>query len=48
VESLLPTSHETWTYWVAVNDPDIDYWLGFQGFFKTPEEVAIFAKGLSG
>ena len=48
VESLLPESHEEWTFWAAVNDPDIDSWLGFQGFFKTPEEVAIFAKGLSG
>ena len=48
VETLLPESHEEWTYWAAVNDPEIDYWLGFQGFFKTPEEVATFAKGLSG
>ena len=48
VKSLLPASHEEWTYWAAVNDPEIDYWLGFQGFFKTPEEVATFAKGLSG
>ena len=48
VESLLPASHETWTYWAAVNDPDIDYWIGFQGFFKTFEEVANFAEGISG
>ena len=47
VESLLPKSREKWTYWGAVNDPDIDYWIGYQGFFKTPEEVATFAKGLS-
>jgi hypothetical protein len=48
VESLLPESREKWTYWAAVNDPDIDDWIGYQGFFKTPEEVAVFAKGLSG
>ena len=47
VEALLPKSREKWTYWGAVNDPDIDYWIGYQGFFKTPEEVATFAKGLS-
>ena len=33
--------------WAAVNDPDIDYWIGYQGFFETLEEVATFAKGLS-
>jgi len=48
VEALLPASHEEWTYWAAVNDPDKDYWVGFQGFFKTPEEVETFAKSLSG
>jgi hypothetical protein len=48
VKSLLPAFHEEWTYWAAVNDPEIDDWRGFQGFFKTPEEVAIFTKGLSG
>ena len=48
VESLLPASHEKWTFWAAVNDPEIDYWVGFQGFFKTPEEVTTFATGLSG
>ena len=48
VESLLPESHEEWTYWGAVNSTEIDYWNGFQGFFKTPEEVAVFANGLSG
>jgi|TARA_Y100000310_G_C20582662_1_gene763791 hypothetical protein len=47
VEDLLPASHEAWTYWAAVNAPDIDYWIGFQGFFKTPEEVTTFVKGLS-
>ena len=48
VESLLPASHETWACWAAVNDPDIDYWIGFQGFFKTFEEEANFAEGISG
>ena len=47
VESLLPESRDKWTYWAAVNDPEVDYWIGYQGFFKTPEEVATFAKGLS-
>jgi hypothetical protein len=47
VESLLPESREKWTYWAAVNDPEIDYWIGYQGFFKTLEEVTTFAKGLS-
>lgn len=47
VESLLPESREKWTYWAAVNDPEIDYWIGYQGFFKTPQEVTTFAKGLS-
>jgi hypothetical protein len=47
VGSLLPESREKWTYWAAVNDPDIDNWIGYQGFFKTPEEVTTFAKGLS-
>ena len=47
VEALLPESREKWTYWAAVNDPDIDYWIGYQGFFKTLEEVTTFAKGLS-
>jgi len=48
VESLLPGSSEEWTYWAAVNEPDIDNWIGLQGFFKTSEEVTAFTEGLSG
>ena len=33
--------------YLNVNDPDIDLWIGFQGFFKTVEEVAKFADGIS-
>ena len=47
VEDVLPASREAWTFWGAVNQPDIDNWVGFEGFFENHDEVAKFADGLA-